>query len=37
MALLTLSIDPAAQALPEHIIHKHWERKHGTNAYYGQK
>ncbi|MDR3249284.1 MAG: L-ribulose-5-phosphate 4-epimerase AraD [Treponema sp.] len=36
MALLTLSIDPLAQPLPEHIIRKHWERKHGKDAYYGQ-
>ena len=37
MALLTLTLDPDAQALPEHIIRKHWERKHGPDAYYGQK
>jgi len=36
MALLTLSIDPLAQPLPEYIIRKHWERKHGAGAYYGQ-
>jgi len=36
MALLTLSIDPLAKPLPEHIIRKHWERKHGKDAYYGQ-
>jgi L-ribulose-5-phosphate 4-epimerase len=36
MAQLTLSIDPKAVPLPEHIIKKHWERKHGPNAYYGQ-
>ena len=36
MALLTLSIDPQARPLPEHIIKKHWERKHGPAAYYGQ-
>lgn len=36
MALLTLTLNPAAEALPEHIIRKHWERKHGPNAYYGQ-
>jgi L-ribulose-5-phosphate 4-epimerase len=36
MALLTLSLDPAAEALPKHIINKHWERKHGPRAYYGQ-
>jgi L-ribulose-5-phosphate 4-epimerase len=37
MALLTLSLNPAAEPLPEHIINKHWERKHGPRAYYGQK
>jgi L-ribulose-5-phosphate 4-epimerase len=37
MAFLTLMINPQADALPEHIVTKHWERKHGTGAYYGQK
>ena len=37
MALLTLMVNPAAEALPDHIITKHWERKHGAGAYYGQK
>jgi L-ribulose-5-phosphate 4-epimerase len=36
MALLTLTLDPKAAVLPEHIIRKHWERKHGPGAYYGQ-
>ncbi len=36
MALLTLRIDPEAKPLPEYIIRKHWERKHGPDAYYGQ-
>ena len=36
MALLTLTLNPKAEALPEHIIRKHWERKHGPDAYYGQ-
>jgi L-ribulose-5-phosphate 4-epimerase len=36
MALLTLTLDPQAAPLPEHIIRKHWERKHGPGAYYGQ-
>jgi L-ribulose-5-phosphate 4-epimerase len=36
MALHTLNLNPEAKALPEHIIKKHWERKHGPNAYYGQ-
>jgi L-ribulose-5-phosphate 4-epimerase len=37
MALLTLSLNPEAAPLPEHIIRKHWERKHGPAAYYGQR
>ncbi|MDR1575885.1 MAG: L-ribulose-5-phosphate 4-epimerase AraD [Treponema sp.] len=37
MALLTLSLDPLAKPLPAHIIKKHWERKHGPDAYYGQR
>ena len=36
MALLTVTIAPNALTLPEHIIRKHWERKHGEDAYYGQ-
>jgi L-ribulose-5-phosphate 4-epimerase len=36
MALLTLRIDPEARPLPPYIIKKHWERKHGPAAYYGQ-
>jgi len=36
MALFTAAIDPLAKPLPEHIIKKHWERKHGPDAYYGQ-
>jgi L-ribulose-5-phosphate 4-epimerase len=36
MAQLTLALDPHAAPLPEHIIRKHWERKHGPAAYYGQ-
>jgi len=37
MALFTVTIDPGVKPLPEHIIIKHWERKHGPDAYYGQK
>ena len=36
MELLTLTLDPLAKPLPEHIKMKHWERKHGPDAYYGQ-
>jgi L-ribulose-5-phosphate 4-epimerase len=37
MALLTVTIDQLAKPLPEYITRKHWERKHGPDAYYGQK
>ena len=28
---------PAAAPAPDHILNKHFMRKHGPNAYYGQK
>jgi L-ribulose-5-phosphate 4-epimerase len=37
MAFVTRTLDPSAQRLPERLIRKHFERKHGKNAYYGQK
>jgi L-ribulose-5-phosphate 4-epimerase len=37
MALGSLQLNPAATALPAHIQEKHYQRKHGPNAYYGQK
>ncbi len=37
MAHLTLLLNPNQQPLPDYIIQKHWDRKHGANAYYGQK
>ena len=36
MATLTLQISPEAASLPDYIINKHYQRKHGPNAYYGQ-
>lgn len=36
MALLTLRVNPDAAPLPGYIVRKHWERKHGPAAYYGQ-
>ncbi|MCD8204601.1 MAG: L-ribulose-5-phosphate 4-epimerase [Coprobacillus sp.] len=36
MAVATLTINPEAETLPKHIIDKHYYRKHGVNAYYGQ-
>ena len=37
MAILTLTIDPAAQPAPQHVLDKHFMRKHGPHAYYGQR
>ena len=37
MALHTLSLSPAASRVPQHLLDKHYFRKHGANAYYGQK
>jgi L-ribulose-5-phosphate 4-epimerase len=37
LAYLTRAIDPAAPRLPDALIRKHFDRKHGNNAYYGQK
>lgn len=36
MAFLTEQINPAAPRLKDVLIKKHFERKHGTNSYYGQ-
>lgn len=35
-ALLTLRIDPNAMPLKQTLIQKHFQRKHGKDAYYGQ-
>jgi L-ribulose-5-phosphate 4-epimerase len=37
MALGTLQLNPGVAPLPEHIRRKHYQRKHGPHAYYGQK
>ncbi|QTQ11036.1 L-ribulose-5-phosphate 4-epimerase AraD [Treponema parvum] len=36
MASITLQVNPGATPLPKYIIDKHYLRKHGPNAYYGQ-
>lgn len=36
MAFLTFQINPDAPRLKDALIRKHYERKHGKNAYYGQ-
>ncbi len=37
MAYVARTLDPKAPRLPEHLVRKHYERKHGKGAYYGQK
>jgi L-ribulose-5-phosphate 4-epimerase len=37
MALGSLQLNPGVSALPAHIQEKHYRRKHGPKAYYGQK
>ena len=37
MALLTRQLDPQVQPAPQCLLDKHYFRKHGANAYYGQK
>ena len=37
MALLTRLFDPSAAPAAQCIQDKHYFRKHGANAYYGQK
>ena len=36
MGILTLTLDPNAEPAPRHVLDKHFLRKHGPNAYYGQ-
>jgi L-ribulose-5-phosphate 4-epimerase len=37
MAMGSLQLHPDLQSIPLHIQEKHFNRKHGPNAYYGQK
>ena len=37
MAILTRQVNPEAAPAPDHVLNKHFMRKHGPNAYYGQK
>ena len=37
MAWMTMQINPQWKPLPDYVLNKHYERKHGPNAYYGQK
>lgn len=37
MAAQTLALNSIVAPVPEHLQHKHFFRKHGSHAYYGQK
>ncbi len=36
MALNTVALSPQQQAIPQYLLDKHFLRKHGSDAYYGQ-
>jgi L-ribulose-5-phosphate 4-epimerase len=36
IASITRTLDPRAARLPDYLVRKHFERKHGKRAYYGQ-
>lgn len=37
MDLHTMLLNPGANRMQQHLLDKHYLRKHGSNAYYGQK
>lgn len=37
MALKAIQLNPQIQPVSSHLLDKHFRRKHGTNAYYGQR
>ena len=37
MAIDALALNPALTAMPAHILEQHYQRKHGSEAYYGQE
>jgi len=37
MAFITGLLNPRVEGLPAYIIQKHYDRKHGAHAYYGQR
>ena len=36
MAYRAIQLNPQVQPIPDHLLNKHFFRKHGKNAYYGQ-
>ncbi len=37
MASQTLALDPGAQPMAPYLLDRHYRRKHGATAYYGQR
>lgn len=37
MAYYTKGLSPEIEAMDDYLLDKHYLRKHGENAYYGQK
>jgi L-ribulose-5-phosphate 4-epimerase len=37
MALLSLQLQPGLHGMPQHLLDRHFLRKHGPGAYYGQR
>ena len=37
MAAVALTINPDAAVVDQYLLDKHYRRKHGKNAYYGQR
>lgn len=37
MNILTKILNPEVNNIPQYLLNKHYQRKHGKNAYYGQK
>ena len=37
MALGTMQLNPSITPIPDALLDKHFRRKHGPSAYYGQK
>ena len=36
MAMKAMQLNPGVQPVPQHLLDKHFKRKHGATAYYGQ-
>ena len=36
IAIGTLSLNPNSEPIEDYVLNKHYKRKHGPNAYYGQ-